>query len=158
MIDSSARRDLYFLSRPRRLLALRVISLLRSNLVASGVKRTSITEPDLWVHALRAVTHLASRQPIFSPSPYPSGGAFLVRVPGFWPHRFLPISATASPPVESLLFQREYLLRPPCDGPPRRGGGIPPHVCCCRPQWYPPRLPLCRAPRILVQRVGIKPR
>jgi hypothetical protein len=30
-----------------RLLAHRVISLLRSNLVASGVKRTSITEPDL---------------------------------------------------------------------------------------------------------------
>jgi hypothetical protein len=28
-------------------LAHRVISLLRSNLVASGVKRTSITEPDL---------------------------------------------------------------------------------------------------------------
>ena len=33
-------------------LAHRVISLLRSNLVAPGVKRTSITEPDLCARAL----------------------------------------------------------------------------------------------------------
>ena len=35
------------------LLAHRVISLLRSNLLAPGVKRISITEPDLCVHAFR---------------------------------------------------------------------------------------------------------
>jgi hypothetical protein len=34
-------------TRSRPHMAHRVISLLRSNLVASGVKRTSITEPDL---------------------------------------------------------------------------------------------------------------
>ena len=43
----SAQMPMFLLRRVRSRLADRVISLLRSNLVASGVKRTSITEPDL---------------------------------------------------------------------------------------------------------------
>ena len=40
-------KHLALLQRVRPVMAHRDISLLRSNLVASGVKRTSITEPDL---------------------------------------------------------------------------------------------------------------
>ena len=46
-IDPQPLRQPGFAALRGPLLAHRVISLLRSNLVASGVKRTSITEPDL---------------------------------------------------------------------------------------------------------------
>ena len=38
----------------------RVLSLLRTNLVAFGVKRTSITEPYLWVHRPRVVRNVCA--------------------------------------------------------------------------------------------------